>query len=190
MLRVPAKELFTSGDSFHEWGWQPSLKSDSEAGLGIGALTKSEPFYSALEKNVNDIGQSKMTGDQWLGTLANKPGVKPEEMQYTGLQDFLSSKGKEPVTKAEVQEHLANNKVELVEKNSHTPNPQLDKMLELDAKARRYEAEGETDAARAIREQIKAIPSTGDFNPRYKDYQLPGGMSAALKSNTSIFQKK
>ncbi|MDE2031384.1 MAG: hypothetical protein KGI58_03965 [Patescibacteria group bacterium] len=54
-----------------------------------------------------------MTGDQWLGTLTNKPGVKPEEMQYTGLQDFLSSKGKESITKEEVQQHLANNKVQV-----------------------------------------------------------------------------
>lgn len=167
-----------------------TLMADSgKEAAAIDAISK-QPFYSTLEKNVADIGQSKMTGDQWLGTLSNRPGVKPEEMQYTGLQDFLASKGKEPVTKAEVQAHLNDNKVELVEKNSHTPNPQLNRMLELDAKARRYEAEGETDAARAIRDQIKAIPNTGDFNPRYKDYQLPGGENYREKLLTLPAQNK
>ncbi len=51
------------------------MADTSKEGAAIGSLEKSQsPFYSALEKNVADIGQAKMTGDQWLGTLSNKPG--------------------------------------------------------------------------------------------------------------------
>ncbi len=92
------------------------MADSSKEGAAIGALEKSQsPFYSALEKNVADINQAKMTGDQWLGTLSNKPGVKPEEMDWTGLKDYLASKGKETVSKDEVQAHLNSNKVELGE---------------------------------------------------------------------------
>jgi hypothetical protein len=65
------------------------LKADS-AKEGAMLQANKQPFFSALEHNVKQISQSKMTGDQWLGTLGNKPGVKPEELQWTGLADFLS----------------------------------------------------------------------------------------------------
>jgi len=42
-------------------------------------------------------------------------GVKPEEMQWTGLDDFLKSKGKDKVTPEEVREHLANNNIQVKE---------------------------------------------------------------------------
>ena len=80
------------------------MADSSKEGAAIGALERSKsPFYSTLEKTVADTGQNKMTGDQWLGTLSNKPGVKPEELDWTGLKSFLSDKGKETVSKADVQ---------------------------------------------------------------------------------------
>jgi hypothetical protein len=56
-----------------------------------------------------------MNGEAWLGTLANKPGVKPEELDWTGLKSFLEENKGKPVTKAQIEEHLAANKVELKE---------------------------------------------------------------------------
>ena len=56
-----------------------------------------------------------MTGEQWLGTIANKPGVKGEELDRTGLKSFLEENKGKPVTKAQIEEHLAANKVELKE---------------------------------------------------------------------------
>ncbi len=107
------------------------LADSSKPGTAIEAMGKSQPFYSALEHNVNNISQSKMTGDQWLGTLANKPGVKPEELQWTGVQDFLKERGNQPVTKAELQEHLQNNKVELKEVNKfQEPSAEAQKVFD------------------------------------------------------------
>src|SRR6266705_6049871 len=79
------------------------------------AKSKAPTFYSAVEHQINSITQSKMTGEQWLGTLSNKPGVKPEELQWTGLTDFLNENKSKTVTKEQVQEHLAANKIELNE---------------------------------------------------------------------------
>lgn len=91
-------------------GAGPVLKAGEKA---IEAATEVKPFYSALENQVNTVNQAKMTGDQWLGTLGNKAGIKPEEMQYTGLNDFLNSKKGQTVTKQEVADYLKNNKVEV-----------------------------------------------------------------------------
>ena len=72
-------------------------------------------FYSAVERAVEHIPQGKMTGQQWLGTLRNKPGVKPEEMDWIGLTEFLESRRSEPTTQQQVKEFIAENKVDLRE---------------------------------------------------------------------------
>ena len=98
------------------------VADSSKPGVAIEAVgktyrsvEKAPTFYSAVEHNVNAIPQSKMTGEQWLGTLSNKPGVKGEELDWTGLSEFLTENKGKPVTKEQIQEHLAANKVELKE---------------------------------------------------------------------------
>lgn len=82
------------------------------------ALQANKPtFYSAVEHTVKNINQSKMNGEAWLGTLANKPGVKPEELDWTGLKSFLEENKGKPVTKQQIEQHLASNKIELKEVN-------------------------------------------------------------------------
>jgi hypothetical protein len=69
-------------------------------------------FYSQLEAATNPL-QDKGTGDQFLSQLQKSAGVKPDEIKYTGLDEFL--KGKKAVTKAEIQGYLASNRVEVRE---------------------------------------------------------------------------
>lgn len=70
-------------------------------------------FYSAARQAVDAIQQPKGTGDQFLKQIEKTPGVKPDEIKWTGLDDFLKSK--KSVTKAEVQEFLDKNRVEIKE---------------------------------------------------------------------------
>lgn len=92
------------------------MADSSKPGMAIEAAAKTaSPFYSAVEHTINNIPQTKMTGDQWLGTITNKPGVKGEELDWTGLKSFLEENKGKPVTKAQIEEHLASNKVELKE---------------------------------------------------------------------------
>jgi hypothetical protein len=70
-------------------------------------------FYSAVEETVANLPQSKGTGQQFLAQISKTAGVKPEELQWTGLDEFL--KGKKSVTKAEVQDYLAANRVDVNE---------------------------------------------------------------------------
>jgi hypothetical protein len=70
-------------------------------------------FYSAVEETVANLPQAKGTGQQFLAQISKTAGVKPDEIKWTGLDEFL--KGKKSVTKAEVQDYLAANRVDVQE---------------------------------------------------------------------------
>lgn len=70
-------------------------------------------FFSQVEKSVMDIPQQKGTGQQFLAQIQKTPGVKPEELQYTGLDTFLANKP--TVTKGEIQDYLDTNRVQVQE---------------------------------------------------------------------------
>ena len=91
-----------------------------EFALGSGPIKRAvleQPnaptFYSALDRAVSDIPQAKASAEQWAATLANRPGVKPEEIQWRGLDQYLAGRQGQTVTKQEIADHLAGNKVEL-----------------------------------------------------------------------------
>ncbi len=102
-------------------------------------------LYSGLERAVDALPDQRAPGQQWLNTITNRPGVKPEELEWTGLRTFLEERRGQPVTKADVAQHLAENRVRLQE-------------------SRRYDPED------AIGEDWDA-----DVRSKYHDYQLPGG---------------
>jgi ribosomal protein L14E/L6E/L27E len=89
---------------------------DLPVGMSIKGVDESlDPlgFYSAASKAVDNIAQEKGTGQQFLAQIEKTPGVKKEELLWTGLDEFL--KGKKAVTKAEIQEYLSRNRVEIEE---------------------------------------------------------------------------
>lgn len=71
-------------------------------------------FESKLGTTLDAMNLKRASADQWIATLRNK-GIKPEELQDTGLEEFLTGKGKEPVTRAEIDAVMAKNKFELHE---------------------------------------------------------------------------
>jgi len=87
----------------------PVGMSTQMVGDGVSELG----FYSSDQEAVDSIQQPKGTGEQFLKQIEKTPGVKPEEIKWTGLDDFLKSK--KSVTKAEVQEYLDKNRVEVKE---------------------------------------------------------------------------
>jgi hypothetical protein len=67
-------------------------------------------MYSKLQQTIDQKMSNSMMVKDLKGLLKE---IKPEEMKYLGLDDFL--KGKEKVTKAEVQEFLNANNLEIKE---------------------------------------------------------------------------
>lgn len=72
-----------------------------------------QPFYSKVLAEVEGLSQEKWSGEQLLGKLRKTPGVKAEEMAWTGLDEFLT--GKQSVTRDEVRGFLEQNQVKLQE---------------------------------------------------------------------------
>jgi hypothetical protein len=86
----------------------------------LRTLYQSQPelFYSALERFVVDKGQNKASPRQWINTLTNAPGVKKEELEWSGVTDWLAAEEEAmnlQVTKAEVQAFIAANGVRVEE---------------------------------------------------------------------------
>lgn len=58
-------------------------------------------FYSALERAVEGIKTARAPAQQWIATLKKAPGVKQEELEWTGIIDWLEAQ-KGPVEKEDV----------------------------------------------------------------------------------------
>jgi hypothetical protein len=72
-------------------------------------------FFSPTEQVVMNLPQEKGTAQQMLAQISKAPGAKAAELRATGLEEFLKSKGTAPVTRQEIQDYLANNRVQVNE---------------------------------------------------------------------------
>lgn len=135
-----------------------------------------KPFYSALEETVNANKQDKMPAEQWAGTIKNSKGVKPEEIEATGLNKFLEERKGTPVTKEELQQHLADNKVEFKEKILSRTDEAINKGKELaESHGNNWDELSLADRNRYIRKADgRGITDYGG-DPQYEKYVLPGG---------------
>lgn len=98
------KQILTKGFSLFE--------DSAIAGAPLAALEHSQPFYSAVEQTVQGAKQQKMHGSQWANWLKNQPGVKPDELQYTGIDKWLRDQNG-LVTKEQVADFIDKNKVQV-----------------------------------------------------------------------------
>ena len=71
-------------------------------------------FYSNTENALGQVKQEKMSGNQWATQLLSR-GANKEEMQFTGLEAFLKENAAKPISKADIQQFLKDNRIEIVE---------------------------------------------------------------------------
>lgn len=81
---------------------------------GRAAEAVAPQFYSAAERAIANSSTKAAHPQQWLGMLKNAPGIKPEELEWTGLGDFLQGQ-QGIVPKQAILDHLANNKIDVQE---------------------------------------------------------------------------
>lgn len=72
------------------------------------------PFFSALTRAAETAKTAKASAEQWLATLRNTPGVKREEIEWSGVEEWLKSLGR-PATREELVEFLRANEVQIEE---------------------------------------------------------------------------
>lgn len=158
-----------------------TVYAKNEAAAPLAALEKRGPvWYSPVEHALEQSTQGSATGAQWLATIRNSRGVKPEELDWTGLRQFLEERADKPVTRPELHEYLRDNRVELqdVTKGGHKDWTQEDSARLDDLERRRNDL---TDAEEAEfqrlvdRENNASEPGSSPEITKYQSYQLPGG---------------
>ena len=138
----------------------PVGMSTQAVGQGMDELG----FYSAAKQAVDAIQQPKGTGAQFLAQISKTPGVKPDEIKWTGLDEFLQSK--KSVTKAEVQEYLDKNRVQIKEVKLGEPDEG-----EIQALLNDEMGQGMTR-----QDAIDYLANDeGSLAPKFSKYTLPGG---------------
>lgn len=132
-------------------------------------------FYSQLEAATLPL-QNKGSGEQYLAQISKTPGVKPEELQWTGLDEFLRSKPS--VTKAEIQDYLNANRVDVQEVRlggATRPYPYRT-ADEWQGAINRAEDAGDWDEAANINQAWEAFEGYGPAGmTKFSQYTLPGG---------------
>jgi len=86
-----------------------------QAGTGLlQTAPRSEiGFYSAVEQAAMASPRKSATGQAFLNDIMKGQDVRADEIKWMGLDDYL--KGKQNVTKQEVQDYIANNRVDVKE---------------------------------------------------------------------------
>lgn len=87
--------------------------------LGQSRQLDAMGFYSALREAVANSKQTKASAEQWKATLEKLPGVKAEEIEWTGVKDWLDIQQGQ-VTRADLEGFLDSNgvRVEEVQKSN------------------------------------------------------------------------
>lgn len=153
-------------------------------------------FYSAVEKHVADSPTKAAPADQWKAMLKNAPGIKQEELQWTGVGDWLDlfPKG-EKVPKEKLQAFLRENGVHVDEVALKDVDENSPAFIDLAQKLRDVRISGlvdhhmdthPDDDEEAVRQgfedrvlhatdEDKAREHMSGGEPQYDDWTLPGG---------------
>jgi len=119
-------------------------------------------FYSPIEKKLLDEKAENLSATKWLERLG-----KGDEVQFTGLKDFLESKKpNEQVKKSEIQDFMRDNRIEVVEvvKGGDASEAEIDAFLE------------DEMGQDMTREEAREYLSNDETNEqtKYHNYQLDG----------------
>jgi hypothetical protein len=165
----------SSGEQDLAGGFGGNIKGvESKIGALADLAPHAPPFYSAVENAVQGAKQTTAPGQQWAGFLRNQPGVKPEELNTLKLGDLFDQTG--AVTKQDLLDHIAANKVNVGEVVKGAPDPsaaQLEKVAQErygTSLSDPYLTEGQRMAVRD-----EAMSQSGAAPTKFSSYTLPGG---------------
>lgn len=117
-------EYVTRTNPYSDRAYQESEKSKGKRSSGsktdrgtesqvrLSLDTYAPTFYSHMAKTIDAIKQDKIGASSVVSYLTGR-GVKAEEIKWSGIEEFLA--GKKSVTKAELQEFVASNQLQIEE---------------------------------------------------------------------------
>ena len=95
----------------------------NRAGTGLGEsaeVLNQSWFFSPLQRTVENLSQEKAPAAQWKATIAKQPGVKKDELEWTGFNEWLDTR-EGTVTKSEILVFLRDNGVQIEEVEKGKP---------------------------------------------------------------------
>ena len=101
---------------------QQKLMREGAAMEALTGITSDVGFYSPAWKAVIDAKQDVLKAKHWISQLQGR-GVPKEELEFTGVLQWLKSKGKEKVSKTELEEYLKANEIQIQEVISEGGEP-------------------------------------------------------------------
>ncbi|MES2898690.1 MAG: LPD38 domain-containing protein [Pseudomonadota bacterium] len=142
-------------------------------------------FYSQLERQISAAKMATQPGGQWqawLNANAAKLGIKKDEIEWSGISDYLDMRADEKITKAEIVDYLQANGVQIEEvgKGGRTPDAlnaqELLRMTMLRTEARGGTLSEKDQAEFAELKRRDDAEAEADIKPtKYGKYTLPGG---------------
>lgn len=185
-----------------ERGPLPEAEPVASGGVKYSAKSNAQGFYSQLARVVDDTKQAAASGQQWAAYLRDqKRGVKADEMKWTGLDDYLKERAGQKVTKAEIQDFLDQNEVQVreVTLGNETPGDRTERLRQIENRQmeldRLYQEAGGgllphertaeqrarlrqlADEGEALGQEQQRIGAFHPDAPKFSQYQLPGGQN-------------
>jgi hypothetical protein len=135
-------------------------------------------FYSAVEQAAMASPRKSATGQAFLNDIMKGQDVRADEIKWMGLDDYL--KGKQNVTKQEVQDYIANNRVDV--KEVQLGDTKFNKLSDEELineyiRIRGYDpvSDGEALTRNEILYELEGINRTESGSTKFGKYTLPGG---------------
>jgi hypothetical protein len=151
-----------------------------QAGTGLlQTAPRSEiGFYSAVEQAAMASPRKSATGQAFLNDIMKGQDVRADEIKWMGLDDYL--KGKQNVTKQEVQDYIANNRVDV--KEVQLGDTKFNKLSDEELineyiRIRGYDpvSNGEALTRNDILYELEGMNRTESGSTKFSQYTLPGG---------------
>jgi hypothetical protein len=130
-------------------------------------------FYSAVEQAAMNVQRKSGSGQAFLNDITKGENVKADEVKWIGLDEFL--KGKKSVTKQEVQDYIAANKVDVQEVQLGAGTV---KSFEQWASDQGLSADAIRDFGPTLRNSYEAFKNNASQKvaaAKFGQYTLPGG---------------
>src|SRR6516164_6138738 len=160
------------------------LRSDTAApGAAISIAEHAPQYTTGIEGALSRIPSNELTAAQWANQL-KRFGAKPEEMEWRQLGPALEGLGNAKISKAGIEEHLANNPVGLKPIEKTAPvweylNSEQQHWVYDQWRDRGGPTDSGYDTPKDYYEALggsSGLPkSIFHGNPEYPDYSLPGG---------------
>ncbi|MCK5920828.1 MAG: hypothetical protein KAG66_07795 [Methylococcales bacterium] len=152
---VRAKDIYTDGDSLHEWGYHPAIFTDTSPPTKATTSTQVETFLDRGSKRLNEVEKLEFLDDI---------EVEIPDIYQSAIGDFRKKKKK--ITTAALYSVV---KAKLMGRKKYLTRQSIEKTLKWSPRAGVFHQELESLGFKWVGDN-KISRSEGDFSPSFSEY--------------------